>query len=187
MIINIRGTSGSGKSTVMRKVMEHCGPWTAAYQEGRKQPLYYRSTGDWKNLVVLGHYESPCGGCDTIGSARQVFELIQRFNDEMYGVDENATILCEGLLLSEDTKWFSQLPDLRVYYLVTSLETCLAQIKQRRLAAGNIKELNIENTSKRVAVIERSRVKLIEAGATCIRCSARQAVMMIPKFIKEMR
>lgn len=180
MIIQIRGTSGSGKSTVMRAVKDQLGEWNYALVEGRKQPLYYRTAGE-PDIVLLGHYESPCGGCDTIGSARQVFELIQTFLD----VHKSPIILCEGLLLSEDVKWSIQLKDngLRVYYLTTPPEKCLEQIKHRREIAGNLKELNTENTLNRIAVIERSRLRLKEAGVECVRCSASQATGLILKHI----
>lgn len=177
MIIQIRGTSGSGKTTVMRKVMEHF-PLVPVYRDGRKQPLYYKS--DDHNLSVLGHYESPCGGCDTIGSARQIFDWIQTLCLFKY-------TLCEGLLLSEDVKWTTQLrhDEVQVIFLTTSLEQCLANIRKRRDAAGNSKELNVKNTTNRVAVIERARIKLLDAGIMCRRASSEQAVKLILNLVKD--
>ena len=175
MIIQIRSTSGSGKSTVMREVMEKVeGVWGPKYAAGRKKPLWYRNG----LVVVLGHYESPCGGCDTIGSARQVFDLIQ-------DVGGARVILCEGLLLSEDTKWAIQLNNLRALFLITSLEVCLKRIIDRRLAVGNNKPLNPSNTSRRVAVIDRARVKLTNAGIRCCRASQKQAPAIILRWIRE--
>lgn len=175
MIIQIRGTSGSGKSTVMRQVMKELGTWMPCYLPGRKQPFYYHLD----NMAVLGHYESPCGGCDTIGSAgvvyRETMAMLQ------IGVE---IVLTEGLLLSEDVKWSSQLPDLRVLYLTTSLETCLSQIKDRREQAGNDKPLNILNTANRIPVIERSRVKLTTAGVYCRRSTSRQAPAIVLNWIR---
>jgi hypothetical protein len=171
VILQLRGTSGSGKSTAMRAFMslveETSGPWTPAYAEGRKKPLYYRHLQ--RRLAVLGHYESQCGGTDTIGSAREVFELIQSLPAKIEHV------ICEGLLLSEDVKWTSRLPDCTVLFLNTPLETCLRQIEGRRKEKGNEKPLDPKNTVNRVATIERARVRLTEAGVRCIRCSPRQA------------
>lgn len=171
LIIQVRGTSGSGKSTVMKRVMDSL-DLVPEYEEKRKRPLFY-SQG--LRLAVLGHYESPCGGCDTIGSARAVYDLIQRLTHRI--------IICEGLLLSEDVKWSSQLKNLRIIYLTTPVERCLAQIRSRREEAGNDKPLNEDNTRRRVAVIERSRVKLIDLGVRCIRASANQAPNIIRKWI----
>lgn len=182
MIIQLRGTSGSGKSTAMRRIMEQLiAPyqpgWSPIYQPGRKQPLYYSMGG----VVVLGHYESPCGGCDTIGSARQVYELITTLLEANPGL----VVLAEGLLLSEDTKWSSQLPDLRVLFLSTEVDECIRRIYQRRSEAGNDKPLSENNTRRRVGVIERARIKLLESGVTVRRCSSFQAPSIVVRWLRK--
>lgn len=177
MIIQIRGTSGSGKSTVMRKIMNRS-EWQGVFVEGRKKPLYYESVDPGlPSVAVVGHYESPCGGGDTIGSAKAIYDLITT------RLSSFRVILCEGLLLSEDVKWSSQLPDLKVLYLVTPLEQCLAQIKSRREGVGNDKPVNPKNTANRIEVIERSRVKLLELGVRCVRAAASQAEGIILKWL----
>lgn len=165
MIIQLRGTSGSGKTTVMRSIKHWYAPvWNPIYREGRKQPEYYLKD----NAVILGHYEATCGGCDNIGSARAVYELI-------HGIarPDIHVILCEGLLLSEDTKWTIQNKHMntQVIFLTTPIETCLERVKQRRRQAGNEKPLNEKNTINRVATIERARRKLIDNGVKCYRAS----------------
>jgi hypothetical protein len=177
MIIQIRGTSGSGKTTVMKTVMDLMGNWQAIGKTGRKKPWYYQSVSEWPCTVVLGHYESACGGCDTIGSAAAVYDLIQELQTGENLVPEH--ILCEGLLLSEDVKWSLQMKDLHVYYLDTPLSTCLKQIESRRAEAGNTKELNPANTTNRIRTIERSKVKLLEAGVSCYECSSSEAPELI--------
>ena len=159
----------------MLRVMDSLKPWTPHQIAGRKQPLYYTA----ESLVILGHYNTPCGGCDTIGSARAVYDLIQSLD---YW-DTGRIVLCEGLLLSEDTRWSSKLLDLRCLFLTTPLERCLENIVSRRKAAGNDKPLSTTNTVNRVQVIERARVKLLEAGVRCIRCSADQAPRIILKMV----
>lgn len=179
MICNLRGTSGSGKTWVMREFMRRFSDsWEPIYGD-RKKPMGYIANG----VTVLGHYESTCGGCDNIGSARQVYDTIQRMFPTVEAIT-SARIVMEGLLLSEDVKHSLKLPDLRVLFLTTPLETCLAQIGSRRKAAGNDKPLNVENTSKRVAVIERARGKLIEAGVPCYRTTAKQAPGILLNWFK---
>lgn len=171
MIIQIRGTSGSGKSTVMRQVIKQLGdPPGTFYIEGRKKPLYYTY---FNRLTILGHYESPCGGCDTIGSAKAVYDLIQRLNPK------TKIVLCEGLLLSEDVKWTMQLPDPRVFFLATPIEQCIEWIKKRREEVGNDKPLNESNTRNRVAVIERAYNKLRQQGVYCRRCTVASASSLV--------
>lgn len=182
MIIQIRGTSGSGKSTAMRRIMEGLPPpdweWSSLYVNGRKKPLYYHK----KAVVVLGHYESNCGGCDTLGAASVACKLAEGL---LGSCPHFKHVLCEGLLLSEDVKWSKELKDLSVIFLTTDLETCLKQIEKRRKEVGNEKPLNPANTANRVATIERARLKLIEAGIYCRRASADQASELVLKWLEE--
>ena len=179
-LIQIRGTSGSGKTWVTRELLKRLGPFEPQYIEKRKRPLFYSNRQD---VVILGHYESACGGCDNVGSAAKVYDLVNELKGKtLYG--NKRTFICEGLLLSEDSKWTKQLNSefkLTVYYLVTDIELCISQIIKRRVEAGNLEPLNESNTRNRVGVIERSRQKLIDSEITCIRCSAKQA----PNFILE--
>ena len=183
MIIQVRSTSGGGKSWVMKQLMERLGPFEGILEKGRKKPLFYSNAQD---VCILGHYESACGGCDNIGSAAAVYELIQRLEGGTYNGNKRI-ILCEGLLLSEDSKWTSQLNEIRVIYLTTDVEQCIAQIKSRRALVGNEKPLKEDNTRNRVKVIVRSRVKLLESGVMCRRCTAKQAPGIILNWIKELQ
>jgi len=66
-VIQIRGTSGSGKSTLVRQVMGLYYEKQPLFKRGRKQPIGYILTHpDTPSLFVPGHYESACGGLDTI-------------------------------------------------------------------------------------------------------------------------
>lgn len=180
-IIQIRGTSGSGKSTVMTHVMESL-EWDGVLVGGRKKPLYYVNRE--LRIAALGHYETVCGGCDTIGAAPAVYDLtIKLLSNEAICI-----VLQEGLLLSEDVKWTKKLHedgyDIRALFLVTELEECLARIAARRKGVGNNKPLNPGNTSRRVGVIEGARLKLEGAGVKCRRCSSTQAPSIIMNWIR---
>lgn len=178
MIIQIRGTSGSGKTWAMKETMRLLGEWEPVYRAGRKRPLYYRLRSR-PSVVVLGHYETDCGGCDTIGSARAVYELIGSLPG---GVEH---VLSEGLLLSEDVKWSLRMPDLRVLFLITPPGRCLAQVLTRREGAGNDRPLNSANTLNRVKTIERARVKLLGAGRYVRRGSAAQVAGFVLRWLGE--
>ena len=67
-IINIRGTSGAGKSHLARRVMANYPVRKPVHVAGRKQPLYYEYEAPDHNvpLFVVGHYECACGGTDTM-------------------------------------------------------------------------------------------------------------------------
>lgn len=194
MIIQIRGTSGSGKTTAMRAIMEALpkltkNPIEPQYVEGRRNPLYYTDGGC---VSILGSYESTCGGVDTIHGYEQLQKLVKE------RVEDGGHVLMEGLLLSEDSKQTIQMShiwreigreegfaELRVIYLTTPLETCLERIRGRREKKGNDKPLNVENTTRRVGVIERSRVRLEEAGILCRSASDNQTPRLVLNWLRE--
>lgn len=183
-VLQVRGTSGSGKTWVMKQILDGA-HWQAEHAPGRRRPLYYRSLEPgMRPAVLLGHYETPCGGCDSIGSARAVYELTRQVLAERPA----ATVLQEGLLLSEDCKWTAALAadfPVLVLFLTTPVETCLAQIRARRAAAGRTEPLNEHNTRNRVGVIERARVKLLERGVECRLRTAGQAARILSRLLRE--
>lgn len=188
MIIQVRGTSGSGKSTVMHEVMDKLGDWQAYYSPLFNNPYYYvlRKKPKGKTIILLGPYHIDGGGCDVMGkkSADRSAPAIYKLIEGLLEVDPSRIILCEGLILSEDVKWTSQMPDVKCLFLHTPLETCIDRIKKRRAKAGNKKPLNTDNTSKRVAVIERARKRLVDAGVFCRRASSTQATKIILDWIR---
>lgn len=168
MIVQIRGTGGSGKTTVMRAVMEPFKPWEPHYIEGRRKPYYYTHGG----LSVVGHYESVCGGCDNIGSAPKCYEALQTV--------KNKLVLAEGMLLSEDVKWTLQLDDeVRAYFLPYTLETCLDRIRRRRREAGNDKPLSTKLTTQRYYTVNRAYIRLKKAGVWVKRCGTERMIQEI--------
>ena len=183
MIIQIRGTSGSGKTTVMREVMKGGGEWKKNYLEGRKKPISYVSESG--RVAVLGHYEATCGGCDNIGSAPKIYDQYQAHSDYQF-------VISEGLLLSEDTKWTKQLleegKEVRIIFLTTETEECLERVRKRRREAGNDKPLKEDNTRNRVGVIERARQKLLALSHPNLRirrAPSTQASKILLNWIKE--
>ena len=184
MIIQIRGTSGSGKTTVMRKVMGSLNLWTPQFVEGRRQPLYYRHKKR-EGLIVLGHYEIDCGGCDTIGSAPKVYQTLQMLDFQI--------ALSEGLLWSEDVRWTTELQDsgqevnkVRSVFLTTDPEECLRRVVIRQAGRKPVDPERVRRKlMTRVGTINRARMRLIDAGVFCRRFSGRQAVKAIKKWLAE--
>jgi hypothetical protein len=166
VIVNIRGTSGSGKTHLVRRVMELFDQREPIFEPGRKRPLLYRlgEFGPPRVLSVLGSYEAACGGCDTIKGLDRVFELVRQ------EALEGRSVLFEGVLVSEgvDRVLALQREGLPVHCigLTTPVEDCLASINARRLAKGTNEPVNPTNTTRRVATIERGLVRLERAGVT---------------------
>lgn len=184
MIIQVRGTSGSGKTWVVKEIFRRLGPFEGEFIKGRKQPLFYSNKED---IVILGQYESVCGGCDSIRKVTDVMDLIEKLVDRsFYG--KQRVIICEGLMLSEDVKWSSTLMHpLKIAYLTTHEDQCVAQTLKRRHDAGNFKEFNDKRTRYRAKSIARTRQRMIDAGAICRRCTSTQAPGIIINWIKEFR
>lgn len=195
MIIQIRGTSGSGKTTAMRKIMATLGPWEKCYIPRRKGPLYYLSKDG--RVAVLGNYDNEfCGGCDNVAK-----EVVKGFLgadgvEAVYcltQVVEADVIICEGLLLSEETRWtmeMSKSAEVRLLFLTTPIDQCIKQVGMRRAAKGNERDLNekLKTTSKysaakriemRAKTIERARLKLEGMGLTCRRATSDQASKIV--------
>jgi hypothetical protein len=135
IVINVRGTSGSGKSHLVREVMKRYGSPMKYFRDGRKQPIGYRlkpREGFGRDLAVIGHYETDCGGCDTVPKIDEIFELVRKAHAD--GMD----VLFEGLLISAEVNRTAKLHadgiPLVVIALDVPLEECLASVESRRAA-----------------------------------------------------
>lgn len=183
MIIQLRGTSGSGKTTAMRSILDSLF-WDAQFViDGRRKPSYYRSNGNSEvstQVAILGHYESTCGGCDTFKNYSVLKEVITDASKE------SKLILMEGLMVSDDVLQTVEIhrsifPIHRIYYLNTPIDVCIERVKGRRKAKGWDTAFNEKKLKNRHAQIERTRPRLEAAGITCRTCSADQAV----KYMKD--
>src|SRR5262245_20851875 len=68
-VISIRGTNGSGKSTVVRQVFAQCARRVPIYGLlGLRQPEAYQCVVPHvpDPVFVLGPYLTECGGCDAV-------------------------------------------------------------------------------------------------------------------------
>jgi hypothetical protein len=141
MIINIRGGSGAGKSTVIRKIRDQFDIITPHFVEGRKQPLWYdlRTKDADCQVRLLGHYETECGGCDTISKnptdeSETAMDFIHRLVREAHA--EHLHVLYEGVILSTVNGHLLKMVEeglpIHVVNLTSDLETCLMGISARR-------------------------------------------------------
>ncbi len=144
-IVNIRGTSGSGKSTLVRQLMDRSLS-TEQLMEGKRIVGYELALP--KLVHVVGRYETACGGCDGIKTQDEVCNRVRQF--AAFG-----DVVFEGLLISHIYGRYRDLTrELTThrfvwYFLDTPLDICIAQVKQRRLDAGNTKELDVTNTTQK--------------------------------------
>jgi hypothetical protein len=153
-IVSLRGTSGSGKSTVVYDAFKRWGHAVVQANE-RGKPIV--------NLVhapvpfyVFGPYRTPCGGCDALPSYARLIPVLL----PLYARKGN--ILFEGLLLSDNygavgkaLEAMKPKHDVVFAFLDTPLEMCLERVNMRRRARGEERPVNPTNTTKRFYTIQR--------------------------------
>jgi len=148
IIINPRGTSGSGKTELVRRILaqygwqrsagsEAAGPLEPIYREGRSRPLGYRLEHPLggRPLAVVGHYEVTSGGCDTIRAADGGLEEIMRRAADYAATGHD--VLIEGQSLSSEYERCVELARahrLHILRLTTPLDQCARNLVWRRRA-----------------------------------------------------
>jgi len=162
MIIKIHGTSGAGKTTLVRDIFDDANKITRIGPVKRPEAYKVEHPALKRPLYVLGPYENKCGGMDGVTSVERQIELIEKYADEGH-------VLYEGLLLSTyygklgaiTEKWGSR----HIFaFLNTPIDECIRRVKIRRAERGELKPLNEDNTRKRVIPINALQRKLTAAG-----------------------
>jgi hypothetical protein len=167
-VINIRGTYGSGKTTLARFLMDSYVNQQAQYINGRKRPLYY--TLDHPNggnpLAVLGSYETVCGGCDTITEIALIYDTVDFLQSNGYDV------FYESLLLTADVnrtaQWYTNGWDLHIIYLNVPTQVCIDSVNARRRAKDpNATDVDTKNLLLKIQGCKSSRKSLEARGVPC--------------------
>lgn len=131
-VVSIRGTHGSGKSTIVRKILDKYP--NVPLIRGKKRP-----DGYWlapptarREIFVVGPYHTACGGCDAIQPYSDILDLVSQ------AYSKGCDVLLEGALVSSSYGTLgvlmNQLPDPVFAFLDTPLELCGKRIADRRLA-----------------------------------------------------
>jgi len=164
VIVNIRGTSGSGKSYLVRAVMDRYFSREAIHVEGRKQPLCYRlkRQDGGRDLWVIGHYEGACGGADTVKTIDQTYHLVRN------GHAGDLDVIYEGLVAQNNVTKCIELHQegfpLLVVALNTSLEDCQKSIQARRDAKGDDRQMHRVVTPEMRANLTAQDRRFLDAG-----------------------
>lgn len=182
MIVNIRGTSGSGKTTAVKQgLLEQFRPdqrfkWVPKWDQipeehrperlKRKQPWGYHLIPDrpGKSIVVIGHYETACGGTDTISKMDTIFSMVRQAH-----LKSGCHVVFEGLLLSADfNRTYALHQDglpLVVLGMDVPLDVCLDSVNARRWAKNPDKPpVNPKNTESKYKGTKNTMKKLQDHG-----------------------
>lgn len=169
LIINLRGTSGSGKTSVARGFMNNYPHETLRNAKGKALGTRVDVTELQHPLFLVGKYDNTCGGMDTI----ETQELAAQRAIAAYGIGH---VLCEGLLASGVGPG-GTFPRMLIEaagraavfaFLDTPLEVCIERVKARRAAAGNTKEFNTLNTERKFNQVVSSFQKYVEAQQSAL-------------------
>jgi predicted kinase len=172
-VINLRGTSGSGKSFIVREMMSRYPDVERHHVSIRKQPYAYTCRRpDGKSLYVVGHYETACGGADTISKEFEFEGVVRNGMELVYAMVESAAskghdVIFEGLIVASDVKRCIDLKnryDLLVIRLTTSIEECGRSIQARRDAKGDERPLSLRNTELKYRALLPQAIHFKDAG-----------------------
>jgi hypothetical protein len=165
MIISLRGTNGSGKTTVVRNLMEMAHTKRPHYGVlGIRAPEAYTcEIPDLQRpLCVIGPYQTPTGGCDNLIPFLMIPALINKYRTRGH-------VLFEGVIVG--SIWGqvgSLLEDLRdetyLIFLSTPLEQCLANVRSRRADRRERRVFNPQNTEYKFGATLRVRERAVERG-----------------------
>jgi predicted ABC-type ATPase len=133
MIINIRGTNGSGKTTIVRQIVGcHETVTTIQYPPERgnkRRPLGYLCARDTRRLFIPGHYEIANGGIDTIHDLEYAHKII------LYHHSLGADVLYEGMNFTDKIDWIIRMHeaklDIRVAFINHPVEACIKSVRKR--------------------------------------------------------
>lgn len=174
MIINLAGTNGSGKSTIVRGLIKGC-VLKPEYADHRKTPTGYKTTFAGNPLYLIGAYEVGTGGADTIKrfGVEPIFEMIERKAREGFNV------IYEGAFVMNHTRGPELLArakkfgcEFHILLLTTPLEVCIQSIQARRAETSfnspAAQRKNIEGSHQRAL---NYATKMRRAGARVHRVS----------------
>ena len=183
-IVNIRGTSGSGKSTVVHKLLGDFASTPIIRQMGlMKKPKIVGYDVLWTygnkpdvHTFVVGSYETTCGGCDSMsykGSHDDIEALVMEFAKQ-------GNVIFEGLTVSSTiTRWMrvsQAFPGEMVWaFMDTPEEECHRRILSRnggKEPKRDPKGIADYNRKFRGCVVQRE--KLIAAGERVIDISSEE-------------
>lgn len=183
MIINIAGTSGSGKSTIVRSIIEAADK-VKEHSEGKKILGYTCFGLGSKPLFIVGPYNKPSGGADNIQPLSEVFEQVLI----AYTVENN--VLFEGLLVSRSKGRLLELwksincRDFYIHQLTTSLDDCIHSINLRRQARGNDKPVDCHRTAETFKRVNKICKDLAGMGVPVIRGTRAETLEAILKRLR---
>lgn len=135
LLVNIRGTNGSGKSTIPISMKDDPDTYEIVKQYKGKPKKIITVFPNY-NWVALGDYSNPTGGLDKFPNKafiekvlRYALKKFPEYNILMEGILPATTYSTYAQMFREVQKEYNVQPI--VYYLMPPVEICIDRIKQR--------------------------------------------------------
>lgn len=164
MLISLRGTNGSGKSTVIKALFEAAKPATPIYGIlGPRLPEAYMVAVKAKRpTFVLGPYVTACGGCDRLIPFDIIPPLIEKYAKRGHVIFEGVIVASiygqVGALMEKYKK------DSVMLFLDTSLEECISRVQSRRDKREDGREFDSSNLAQKFKATQRVKEKVTTDG-----------------------
>jgi hypothetical protein len=158
MLISLRGTHGSGKSTAVKNLLTRYSGKEILGEKGK--PEGYKLEVPWLKLpvYVVGSYRTACGGCDGIQPYALIWPRIVEYA-------KGGHVLFEGALVSSSYGNIGRASEIYgsecvFAFMDTPLATCIKWVKARRAARGDKKPLNPHNLVQKYKAVKASIIKI---------------------------
>lgn len=164
-ILDIRGTNGSGKSSVVTLLAKGAG--RAVSQTPCGMPYTILATEKHGLIAAVGYYNTPCGGADGVSSQQLITDGILELWQEQ---PQYSALIVEGSIVATVfTRWNELAKGIGDNYwflfLDTPVDMCISRVLARRAAKGDTRTFDPDKTLKpRDNAIRRVAVKLKEDG-----------------------
>lgn len=183
-IVQLCGTNGSGKTWLARQLLTTL-DLTAHFRLPLLEPppgkamvlkVPFGYTND--RVALVGRYDRPCGGADTIKTQDELCARVQYYTDRALRIAAGASyyqgVVFEGLLSGGLFQRYLDLDRALTRpgavrfihaFLSTPTDVCIARVLQRRQAAGNDTAFDPAKTMlPKVRQVQGKRDKLLRAG-----------------------
>lgn len=169
LIINLRGTSGSGKTTVARGFLRDFPNMPMLNAQGKILGMRVNPPAWRSSLFLIGKYDNTCGGMDTCETQADCATRVAMFYEQGHvlaegllasGVGPKATLPGACIAAAGANAWF--------LCLDTPLEICLQRVQGRRDERGDGRPFNPENTKSKWEQTRRA-YELLEEGSANVR------------------
>lgn len=153
-VIKLGGVNGSGKTTVARAIMDITCAQPAKWRGTRKDPNHYVGDYAGTEVLILGSYETTCGGMDTISDKLERLAFVQW---AARTAAKRSIIFFEGLITGKTYGAIGEVSDSHVLadkgrwiyaFMDTPFDTCVKRVLKRRAAAGNDAPFDPERTMR---------------------------------------